>query len=212
VQAPLIISPVYRTKIRDHIETKTRVPLQQAISDLYALDQEVLAWSSSLPAWYRYSTIALHEQMVTKQDVMYSNLWAIYHQCRLALHASHVPQLSGHPAPEGWPPELIHSSARTALESARSLSTLATDLFTLEWDPGRLAPFTGYCMFAAAVTLLVLCPAESPLGSPQVLNATFSSLRLLDAMRPYWKHLDRLVSVLACQLRHLMHPCLFHTI
>lgn len=126
---------------------------------------------------------------------MYGSLFVTYHQCRLVLYASHVPQLSGRPVPDDWPPTITRSSAKVALESAHSLSTLANDILLSNWSPASLAPFVGYCMFSSAATILTLSPVDFSQMPTKELKATFSSLKLLDLMRPYWKHLDRLVRV-----------------
>jgi hypothetical protein len=81
----------------------------------------------------------------------------------------------------------------SALDSAQSLSTLAADLFALDWDPATLAPFTGYSMYSAAATLLALTSTTFTKTFSDVLHTALPCLKLLDAMKRYWKHLERLV-------------------
>lgn len=68
----------------------------------------------------------------------------VYHQCRLVLHSSMVPRLSGISSVKGVPAQAIRLSAHIAVHTALTISQIAADILALEWDAAKLAPFFGY--------------------------------------------------------------------
>lgn len=177
--------------MQDFVQTKGASPAHKMVSDLITLDQELNAWTSSLPSSFHYNKRNLFEYLVVKGQFGYVSAHALFHQCRLVLHASIVPRFGGRVPRDALPIDVVRSSARSVFESAKQLSVIANDLAALEWEPASLSPFFGWAMYASAAIHL-LTPAQ-----PDALSAANSSLRVLKGMKPYWQHLNVLVSALS---------------
>ena len=119
---------------------------------------------------------------------------ALSHQCRVVLHGSLVPHFSGLPLQSAMPLEAVRTSARIALESAKAISQLGADLLALQWNPARLAPFVGYCMYVAASIHVALIISRDDIMARNARLNLLTSLNLLEAMKPFWNNLQRLVS------------------
>lgn len=182
---------------------RTRLPVQSWVDHLATFEARLENWSTDLPICLRYSKRALFGQLVNDQEQMYIVIFATYHQCRLNLHSSLVPRLSGTKLQDGLPLEAVHSSAKAAIDSARHLSALARDVLALEWDLARMPPFVGYCMYTSSVIHMTLLDSQLDGIGPSARADLFSSLRLLKAMKATWKHLDRLVRVLLHMHRYI---------
>jgi len=89
---------------------------------------------------------------------------------------------------------VVRTSARITLESAKAISDLGADLLALEWDPARLAPFIGYCMYVSASIHVALIFSKDDKLAMAARSSLLSSLKLLSAMKSFWKVGQRLVS------------------
>ena len=164
------------------------------LADLFELEGRLSTWSTRLPESFIYSKRNLYEQLVVHQQPVYTFVHALYHQCRLVLHSSLVPQFSGRHLHERLPVEATSLSARIALKSAQGISELGADLLALDWNPGQVAPFVGYCMYvAASIHITLLYSVDGALAALARANL-ISNLKLLKSLRPYWTNLERLVS------------------
>jgi hypothetical protein len=189
-----------RAKIRDLLRSTNRVSVRDRLADLFELEGRLSVWSARLPAPFIYSKRNLYEQLVINQQSVYIFVHALYHQCRLVLHSSLVPQFSGIAMNEPLPSEATSVSARIALNSAQKLSDLGADLLALDWDPCQIAPFVGYCMYvSASIHIALLGSKDVTLAALARANLT-SNLRLLKAMKTYWIALERLVSNISVYL------------
>lgn len=184
---------ICRGRIRDNIETRRTSPAKDQLTTIYGLQNDLSSWYSNLPPSLSYSKRNLYEQLVMKHHTLYALMHAAYQQCRLVLHSSLVPQFSGVAFLEGVPIEAVRVSAEIALSSAQSLSQLSADLLALEWDPTQIAPFFGYCMYVSASIHMTVLDKDNHLGGAARRNLMLS-LKMLRAMKPYWKILERLVS------------------
>lgn len=184
---------ICRGRIRDNIETRRTSPAKDQLTTIYGLQNDLSSWYSNLPPSLSYSKRNLYEQLVMKHHTLYALMHAAYQQCRLVLHSSLVPQFSGVAFLEGVPIEAVRVSAEIALSSAQSLSQLSADLLALEWDPTQIAPFFGYCMYVSASIHMTVLDKDTHLGGAARRNLMLS-LKMLRAMKPYWKILERLVS------------------
>lgn len=176
--------------MQDFVQTKGSRPAQEIVTNLLTLDQALNAWNSRLPPSFYYSKRNLFEYLVVKEQFSYVRAHALFHQCRLVLHSSIVPRFGGRASRGDFSIDVVRSSARSVLESAKQLSVLADNLAALEWEPASLTPFFGWAMYASAAIHL-LSPAR-----PDALAAAHSSLRVLNAMKSFWPHLNVLVSAL----------------
>ncbi|KAF2482803.1 hypothetical protein BDY17DRAFT_299194 [Neohortaea acidophila] len=184
------------SRVQDFVQTKGASPAQKIVSDLLSLDQELNAWTSSLPSAFDYNKRNLFEYLVVKGQFGYVSAHALLHQCHLVLHASIVPRFGGRIPRDAFSIDVVRSSARSVFESAKQLSIIANDLAALEWEPASLSPFFGWAMYASAAIHL-LTPAQ-----PDALSAATSSLRVLKGMKPYWQHLN----VLWDRIQQLLPP------
>ena len=168
--------------------------VKERLADLFELEGRLSTWSARLPECFMYSKRNLYEQLVVYQQPVYIFVRALYHQCRLVLHASLVPQFSGLHLNERLPSEATSLSARIALKSAQGISELGADLLALDWDPAQIAPFVGYCMYvSASIYITLLSSMDATLVALARANLT-SNLKLLKSMKLYWTNLERLVS------------------
>lgn len=164
------------------------------LAELFELEDCLSTWSARLPECFRYSKRNLYEQLVVSQQPVYTMVHALYHQCRLVLHASLVPQFSGLQLRQKLPSETPSLSARIALKSAQGLSELAADLLALDWDPAQIPAFVGYCMYvSASIQITLLCSRDTALSMLARSNL-ISNLKLLKSMKQFWANLERLVS------------------
>ena len=134
---------------------------------------------------------------------LYVLLMALFHQCRLVLHASIVPFFSG-TAIAAFPHEVIVASVGHVIDSALSLSILAMNLKS--HDLSGQAPFVGYCLYTAIIILNKL--DFSTHDEKLRINAKDKVVypqKALEGMKIYWKHLDKLVSLwcLHCNILRL---------
>ena len=169
---------------------------KECIADLFELDSQLSRWSSRLPLPLNYSKRNLSQQLLVHQQHMYIFVHALYHQCRLVLHSSLVPQFCGLPLLDTIPVEVISVSARVALKSAQAISELAADLAALEWDLIQVAPFVGYCMYvSASIHIAFLFSTDTTLAM-LARTRLISNLKVLKSMKTYWTNLERLVSTI----------------
>lgn len=193
-QDQLIDPSLPRAKVRDHIETRPRSTTNGIIANLLALDQTLREWNEALPEFLQYNRRNLYEQLVVKQEPLFSILHAAHHQCRLALHSSLVPGFGDNRLPEDLSPEFVEGFARVALDSAQRISSIARDLHAIEWDAAKLAPFMGYCMYSSASIHTNILEKTSHAAATTRSNI-LSALKLLGGMKLYWRHMERLVRI-----------------
>lgn len=164
------------------------------LAELFELEGSLSTWLMRLPDCFKYSKRTLYEQLVVNHQSVYVFVYALYHQCRLVLHSSLVPQFSGVRLYETLPNEATSLSARIALKSAQGLSELGSDLLALDWDPAQIPAFAGYCMYvSASIHVTLLSSTDAALAALAQKNL-ICNLKLLKAMKPYWANLERLVS------------------
>lgn len=182
-------------RIRDLIRSQSRgLPSKEGLADLFELEGQLTSWSARLPECFSYSKRNLYQQLVVDQQPVYIFIHALYHQCRLVLHSSLVPQFGGLLLSHTLPSEVISLSARIALKSAQAISELGADLLALDWDPAQIASFVGYCIYAAAsIHITLLYSGNATLAALARANL-ISSLKLLKSMKIHWANLERLVS------------------
>lgn len=183
-----------RAKIRDYLETRKSSSQEQMLADLFSLDAKLSTWAKCLPSSLTYSKSNLHEQLIIMRQPSYTLVHVLYHQCRLVLHASLVPQFSGTASQDSTPPEAVNMSAQVALKSAQAVSDLAADVLALDWDPASLAPFLGYTMYTAATVRLPFVASGNHRLREKARRHLIASLKLLKSMKPFWKGLDKLAS------------------
>ena len=182
-----------RVKIRDLIGAINRMSIKDWLANLFELEGRLSTWSVRLPECFIYSKRNLYEQLVVNRQPVYIFIHALYHQCRLVLHASLVPHFSGLHPHERLPPEATCFGARIALKSAQEISELGTDLLALSWDPSQIAPFVGYCLYvSASIHITLLCSRDVTLMATARANLV-SNLKLLKSMKSHWANLERLV-------------------
>lgn len=199
-----------RAKIRDYLETRKSNSQEQMLADLFSLDARLSSWAKSLPPSLAYSKSNLHEQLVIMRQPSYTLVHVLYHQCRLVLHASLVPQFSGTASQDSTPHEAVNMSAQVALKSAQAVSDLAADVLALDWDPASLAPFLGYTMYTAATVHLPFVASRDQRLREKAQKHLTASLRLLKSMKPFWRNLEKLVSQEYLQLwtiRRMLTGC-----
>ncbi|KIW43418.1 hypothetical protein, variant [Exophiala oligosperma] len=179
-------------KIRDLVRTTDRMAVKDWLAELFSLDGSLSTWITRLPDCFRYSKRTLYEQLVVNHQPVYVFVYALYHQCKLVLHSSLVPQFSGVRLYETPPTEAANLSARIALKSAQSLSELGSDLLALDWDPAQIPAFVGYCMYVSAwINITLLSSTDTAIAALAQKNLIYN-LKLLKSMKPYWANLERL--------------------
>lgn len=182
------------------------------LAGVFDLDAQLSAWITSLPTSLRYSKRSLYDQLVVQHQPVYVFMYGIYYQCRLVLHAALVPQFSGLSPTTTIPVEMVSASARIALNNARSLTQIGSDLLALEWNFVSIAPFFGYCMYVCASIHIATLGKKSI--SDDTERKLMTNLAILKLMKPYWTSLERLVSTklavsLASRLTNLVDSSSF---
>lgn len=180
------------------------------LADLFSLDAKLSTWAKSLPSSLTYSKSNLHEQLAVMRQPVYTLVHVLYHQCRLVLHASLVPQFNGTALQDSTPAEAVQMSAQVTLKSAHAVSDLAADVLALDWDPASLAPFLGYTMYTAATVHLPFVASRDQRLREKARKHLTASLRLLKSMKPFWRNLEKLVSQEYLQLwtiRRILTGC-----
>lgn len=183
-----------RAKISDFLANCKHTPQFERLSELFKLDTQLSQWQNSLHPYLAYSKTRLYEHLKVLDNVNYVFLHALYYQCLLVLHSAIVPQFSGLTGDFSQSKELINTSARIALKSAKNISALAADLLSLNWDFSRVAPFLGYCIYASSSILVVFFYTGKQDKSCLCRRRLSSNLRALGLMRDYWGYLEQLVS------------------
>lgn len=183
-----------RTKVCDYIENRKGLAVNEAMAQLFALDQQLTEWYSDLPVSMAYTRDNLHKYHNLKQDPWFVAMHAVYHQSKIVLHSTTVPHFSGVPLQQAVPRAAIRTSARTALEGAKLMSEMATDLNSLNIDAARLPPFTGYCMYVSASILIAFISSKDEALAATARSGLVSVLKVLESMKLCWKNLDKLVS------------------
>jgi hypothetical protein len=176
---------------------RRKFPQKEAWFNAYILQKEISTWASQLHPDLQYSKRNLYHQLVVKQQPVYIMLHALHHQCLLVLNSSLVPHFSGIAMPQDMPAEVVRVSAAVVMQSARALSDISAHVVALEWDPTQIAPFVGYCIYAAASVQMSTLPRRSSPNSPIGENLT-NCMKLLKLMKPYWAVTDRLVGSTKC--------------
>lgn len=168
--------------------------MNDAMAQLFALDQQLTEWYSALPASMTYTRDNLHEYCDLKQDPWFVVMHTVYHQSRIVLHSAMVPHFSGIPLQHAVPRAAVRTCARTAPEGARRISEMAADLNGLNVDAAKLPPFTRYCMYVSASILLAFISSKDEGLGETARSGLVSVLKVLESMKTCWKHLDKLVS------------------
>ena len=164
------------------------------LTNMFSLDQWLTDWLTNLPPSFAYSQSKLRHKAMKRTHSTYGLLFALFHQCRLVLYGSLVPQICGLPLPARVPIDVVRLSAQKTVESAQALSQLASDLLELNQNPAEFAPFLGYCMYASACVHLAFFSSRDPRLAGRVWSDFNASVNLLEAVKPFWKMPDRLVS------------------
>lgn len=183
-----------RTKVCDYLEDRRGLAVNEAMAQLFALDQQLTEWYSALPASMSYTRDNLNEYCALKQDPWFVAMHTVYHQGRIVLHSAMVPHFSGIPLQHAVPRAAVRTCARTALEGARLISEIAADLNSLSIDAAKLPPFTGYCMYVSASILIAFISSKDEALAETARSGLVSVLKVLESMKTCWKHLDKLVS------------------
>lgn len=165
------------------------------MAQLFALDQQLTGWYLDLPASMTYTRDNLHEFSKLKEHPWFVAMHTIYHQSKTVLHSTIVPHFSGIPLHQSVPHAAVRTSARTALEGAKLISEIAADLNDINVDAARLPPFTGYCMYVSASILIAFIFSRDEGLATTARSGLVSVLKILEAMKLCWKHLDKLVSL-----------------
>lgn len=155
--------------------------MNEAMAQLFALDQQLTEWYSDLPASMAYTRDNLHEYCNQKQDLWFVAMHTAYHQSKIVLHSTMVPHFSGIPLPHAVPRAAVRTSARTALEGARLISDMAADLNSLAIDGARLPPFTGYCMYVSASILIAFISSKDEALAATARSGLVSVLKVLES-------------------------------
>lgn len=169
--------------------------MNEAMAQLFALDQQLTERYSDLPASMTYTRDNLHQLCNLKQDPWFFAMHTIYHQSKIVLHSTMVPHFSGIPLQHAVPRAAVRTSARTALEGAKLMSEMAADLNSLNIDAARLPPFTGYCMYVSASILVAFISSKDEALAATARSGLVSVLKVLEQMKLCWKHLGKLVSL-----------------
>lgn len=169
--------------------------MNEAMAQLFALDQQLTERYSDLPASMAYTRDNLHEFCNLKQDPWFVAVHTIYHQSKIVLHSTMVPHFSGIPLQQAVPRAAIRTSARTAMEGAKLISEMAADLNSLSVDAARLPPFTGYCMYVSASILIAFISSRDEALAATARSGLVSVLKVLESMKLCWKNLNKLVSL-----------------
>lgn len=170
------------------------------MAQLFALDQQLTEWYLDLPASMTYTKDNLHEFCALRHNPWFFSVHTLYHQSKIVLHSTMVPHFSGIPLQHAVPRAAVRTSARTALEGAKLISEMAADMNTLNVDAARLPPFTGYCMYVSASILIAFISSRDESLASTARSGLVSVLKILEAMKACWKHLDKLVSLEDCSM------------
>jgi hypothetical protein len=176
------------------LDSRLGAAMSAWIPKLYELDAQLTSWYSSIPDSFAYTKRNLYEQRVQGLPSLFPFLHTVYHQCRLVLHSSLVPQFSGLHLPNSVVPEFIHVGAQRAIRSAQDLSSMGADLVALNWDPAQLPAFFGYAMYSAASIHIAMLGSADEGIKKSTKTALKTSLRWLRALKVHWSNLDKLVS------------------
>lgn len=183
-----------RARVRDHIASRRTSTTNEMLTSLLVLQQNLTDWLATLQPSMVYSKKHLFEQIVYKQENIFTTLHAMNHHCRLTLHSSLVPRFSGKHATD-LPAEVIKLSTEASIRSAESMAELARDLLAFECEFAKIPPYVGYCMYVAG-SIHVTMINSSILGETARRNLS-TILVVLQGMKPLWTILDRLVSLRA---------------
>ena len=189
-----------RSKIRDHLEARGSLTTKDCVAEQFILEDWLFEFSRSLPSSLIYSKENMYAHISETQSMNFPLLHICHHQCRLILHASLVPQFSGREPKAQIPRSTLQASAKIAMDSARSISQIAADLVSLDQDLTRLAPFLGYCMYVTASIHTAFVSARDATLAAEAWKNLVPVLQVLKAMKPYWRHLEKLVSMPCCRL------------
>ena len=181
-----------RTKIRDYIELANQSLLKDPVVRFLELEDWMSEFYDNLDESLTYSKEKLQSHANDRKTLTLFLLYALYHQLRLILHMSIVPQFSGQDIPNAISPSMITTSSRTVVTSAQAISGLASDILMLDIDVSRLSPFTGHCTYVAACVHVSLLAADG-LKRFQAWNDIVPACRVLKGMSPYWIVLQGLV-------------------
>lgn len=187
-----LILSIRRNKIRDFIQLASSRSTDHPIEKLLELEDWLTAFREHLPPALMYSKERLQFQPQARATPTFILLHSIFHQIRLILHASIVPQFSGQDIPRKISPSLVNSSAQIVVDSATRISEIASDLVECDIDVARLSPFTGHCMYIAATVHLSFLSRSDEKGV-RAWHDIIAPLRVLKTMSPYWHVLQSLV-------------------
>lgn len=168
--------------------------MSEWIPKVYELDTQLASWYSSISDNFAYTKKNLYEQRLQTLPSLFLFVHTVYHQCRLVLHSSLVPQFSGLHLPKSVLPEFIHVGAQRAIRSAQDIASIGADLIALNWDPAQLPAFFGYAMYSAASIHIAMLGSADEGIKKTTRTALKTSLRWLRALKIHWSNLDRLVS------------------
>ncbi|QIW98290.1 hypothetical protein AMS68_003808 [Peltaster fructicola] len=176
-------------KVRDHIASRRTSTQNEVLTSLLNLQQELAEWLTTIHPSLAYSKRNLFEQVVYKQDSIFSALHTMLHHCRLTLHSSLVPRFSGKLSCN-LPAEIIKMSTEASIRSAAGLAEIANDLIAFDCDYAKLPPYVGYCMYVAG-SIHVTMISSPALGETARKNLGLN-MTVLQGMKPFWAILERL--------------------
>lgn len=183
---------MYRARIRDHIASRRTSAANEILTNMLNLQQDLNEWLTTLPSSMTYSKKNLFEQIIHKQESLFGTLHAMQHHSRLVLHSSLLPRFGGSLS-SSLPAEAVKMSTEATVRSAQALAELAGDLLAFNCNFQAMPPYLGYCMYVAG-SIHVTMVNSTALGELARRNLSLN-LAVLQAMKPFWTILDRLVSV-----------------
>jgi hypothetical protein len=157
----------------------------KSLYEFMTLDQGLSNWEAGIDSSFTYSRGNLHHHLMNKQHALYSLAFCIFYQCRLVLHSSLVPQISGLPAENGMSDDFVVKCARVALQSAQSISQLGSDLIDLRCNLLHMGPFVGYCMYASACIQVQFVLSSNTKVASRAQADLLSSLKILETIEIY---------------------------
>lgn len=182
-------------RIHDHIEQRKRVSAKQSLIELLDLDHWLSNWMRTMAPDLVYNKSNLCKHTSEGNQMTFVLLHSGFHQCRMILHATVVPQFGGLSASNEISPETVRISAVTALNNANAIAGLAADLLELDIDPSRLPPIVGHSMYVAATIHITFISASHTDLSNSARKGLTSTLAVLKLMKPYWANLQKLVRI-----------------
>jgi hypothetical protein len=160
------------------------------------LNRELQEWQDGLPAWLKYSSSNLVDQVAISQAPSFVFMHVAYHTIVCTLHRFSVPSANLQTEESLWnpPPDFLQSSVKSCFEHAKSISTIMSEVISRS-DCIVTAPFLGFSMFTANLFHLhqafTPCPyVEETTEQAREFFAT--GVAVLNELRMWWGPLEML--------------------